>query len=69
LTRLPKYGTWVSVGIRLVNIEPPVGRGRSPWRSDWTEFKFTCVQVEPVGIFVDEVFRKITGECGPRDEL
>jgi hypothetical protein len=66
---LLKYGTWVSMGTRLVNIEPPVGRRRSPWRSGWTEFKFTCAQVEPVGIFIDKVFREITGECGPRDEL
>jgi len=69
LTKPLKYGTWVSMGTRFVNIEPPVGRRRSPWGPDWTEFKFTCVQIEPVGIFIDKVFREITGECGPGNEL
>ena len=66
---LLKYGTWASMGTRLVNIKPPVGKRRSPWRSNWTEFEFACVQVEPVGIFFDKVFREITRECGPRNEL
>jgi hypothetical protein len=69
LTGLLKYGTWVSTETWLVNIEPPVGRRRSPWRSDWTEFKFARVQVEPVRIFINKVFGKITGKSGPWDEL
>jgi streptogramin lyase len=71
LTRLLKYGRWVSIGTRLANIEPPVGRRRSPspWRSSWTEFKFPCLQVEPVDIFVNKMSRKISEECGARDEV
>jgi streptogramin lyase len=69
LTRLLKYGTWVGTGIRLVNIEPPVGRRRSPWRSSWTEFKIPRLRVEPVDIFVNKMSRKVSEECGPRNEL
>jgi hypothetical protein len=63
------YGTWVSMGTRLVNIEPPVRRRRSPWRSSWTEFKFPCLQVEPVDIFINKNSRKVSEECGPRNKL
>ena len=69
MTRLLEYGTWVSMSTGLVNIESPVGRCGRPWRSSWTKFEFACVQVEPVGIFLNKVSRKITGECGARNEL
>jgi len=59
----------MSMGARLVNIEPPVGRRRSPWRSSWTEFEFPCLQVEPVDIFVNKMPRKVFEECGLRNKL
>ena len=47
---------------RFVDIEPPVRRSRSPLKSSWTELKFARIQIEPVGVFIDEISREIARE-------
>jgi hypothetical protein len=57
------------VNTGFVNVEPPVRRSRRPWRSSRTEFEFTRVRVEPVGVFINEMSREIAEKIGPWDEL
>ena len=67
LIKLLKLGP--RVGTRFGYVEPPVIPFRSPWIFSWTEFEFPCLQVEPVDIFVNKMSRKVSKECGPRNEL
>jgi len=57
------------VNTSFVYVEPPVRSIRHPWRFSWTEFEFPGLQVEPVDIFIDKMFRKIAEEFGTWNEL
>jgi len=57
------------VNTSFVYVEPPVRNIWRPRRFSWTEFQFPRLQVEPVDIFIDKMFRKIAEEFGTWNEL